>query len=177
MFAVSFSFSLLVLAVPVASASTSSGILPDELLPENSPPQRSTLESLFEDCDSQMSTLETALYETKDNIFELNKVFYPPSMRTSRFIRVTYIFLNRNGEDDGCNVTYIWAIGGFLFFQPPTLFQFNSLFFNYPNNDLTSVKLELPFPCRALIEADNKTTGCSCLRDSARLEILTQQVS
>ena len=157
---ISGAFRLSVLVLSVANVSTLSGN-----------------ESLFEDCASQMSTLEDALYETGDNIFELNKVFYPPSKRTSRFIRVTYIFLDEMGEDDGCNVTYIWAIGGFLFFQPPSLFELNSLFFNYPNNNLTRVKVKLPSDCRLLIQqTDPSETGCSCLRDSMRLDILTQQV-
>ncbi len=59
-------------------------------------------------------------------LFELNKVFYPPSMPTSRFIQVRYTFLNEAGDDDGCTVTYIWAIGILLFFQPPRLFTYNS---------------------------------------------------
>lgn len=132
----------------------------------------------LDDCASQMSTLENALYETGDNIFQLNRIFFPPNTRTSRFARVTYVFLNEMGDEDDCNVTYVWAIGGFNFFQPPTLFMFNSLFFNYPNNDLTELKLELPVECRPLVQEDNESIAtCSCVHDSERLEILTQQVS
>ena len=129
----------------------------------------------FEDCGTQLSVLETALYETGDNLLQLNRVFYPPSMRTSRFIRVTYIF-NETGGDDGCNVTYIWAIGGFLFFQPPTLFQLTSLFFNYPNNNLSDIYLKLPHECRALVQPNASTSVCSCSHDTESLDILTQQV-
>ena len=131
----------------------------------------------YKDCATKMSTLERALYETEGNIFQFNIVFYPPSMRTTRFIRVVYTFLNELGEDDGCNVTYIWAIGGFLFFQPPVLFMYNSLFFNYPNNNLTYINLKLPFECRSLIQADEAEDECSCVGNSQRLEVLTQQVS
>ena len=131
----------------------------------------------FYDCATQISTLENALYETGDNIFHLNRIFYPPNTRTSRFARVTYVFLDEIGEEGDCNVTYIWAIGGFNFFQPPTLFMFNSLFFNYPNNDLTELRLELPDECRPLVQDNESSAACSCVHDSERLEILTQQVS
>ena len=136
----------------------------------------STSES-YKDCATKLSTLEQALYKTGDNTFQLNYIFYPPSQRTSRFIRVSYSFLNESGDADGCSISYIWAIGGFLFFQPPSLFQFNSLFFNYPNNDLSTLSLTLPFECRELIQVNASAGECSCLRDSLRLDILTQQVS
>ena len=126
----------------------------------------------YSDCSSKLRTLEHALYDTEDNLFELNRVFFPPSTRTSRFIRVTYKFLD---ELNHCNVTYIWAIGSFLFFQPPRIFMFNSLFFNYPNNDLTDLYLTLPGECRPLI-GEELNGKCSCTDDSKLLDILTQQV-
>ena len=136
--------------------------------------------SVFEDCATKFSTLEQALYETGDNQFELNRVFYPPSVRTSRFIRVNYTFLDENGEDDDCSIEYIWAIGILLFFQPPSLFKYNSLYFNYPNNNLTTLYLKLPYECRPLIRtrinATESGSTCSCVLDSQKLDILTQQV-
>ena len=150
--------SLLLLVLAVTATATA-----EELSHEND----------FRACTSKMSTMEKALYETEGNVYQLNIIFYPPSMRTTRFIRVIYTFLNELGEDDGCNVTYIWAIGGFLFFQPPTLFMFNSLFFNYPNNNLTNIHLRLPYECKGLIQED---AHCSCVDASQRLEVLTQQV-
>ena len=131
-------------------------------------------------CASQLEALENALYGTRNNLFELNSIFFPPSARTSRFIRINYHFLDEAGEFDelngGCVVTYIWAIGGFLFFQPPSLFQYNSLFFNFPNNNLTDLDLYLPYECQPLVLGPN-TTDCSCLHGAKKLEILTQQVS
>lgn len=131
----------------------------------------------FSDCATKLSTLEHALYETGNNVLELNNVFYPPSTRPSRFIKVTYSFIDKQNEDYSCNVTYIWAIGGFLFFQPPTVFKFNSLYFNYPNNHLTNLDLQLPIDCVTLI---NRADGeCSCANDEnddRMLEILTKQV-
>ena len=137
----------------------------------------SATNSTYQDCPTKFSTLERALYETGDNEFELNRVFYPPSMRTSRFIRVNYTFLNEAGEDDGCSIAYIWAIGILLFFQPPKLFTYNSLYFNYPNNNLSTIYLKLPYECRPLIKINVSESTCSCILDSRKLDVLTQQVS
>ena len=138
--------------------------------------QRRNDSTSFSDCATQMRTLENALYETGDNIFALNHAYYPASQRTSRFIRVHFTFLDELGEKDvGCKVTYIWAVGGFLFFQPPLLFQYNSLFFNFPNNELNDVNFTLPYECRPLVLL-NDSSECSCIRREERLEILTQQV-
>ena len=80
-----------------------------------------------------------------------------------------------DAQDGLCNVTYIWAIGSFLFFQPPRVFMFNSLFFNYPNNDLTDLPLALPSECRPLIRSEIDEE-CTCTVDSRLLDVLTQQV-
>lgn len=131
-------------------------------------------ETPFGDCASNLSTLEQALFETGNNLFELNRVFFPPSLLTTRFIHVNYTFIDEDELETCTNVTYLWAIGEVLFLQPPTLFKINSLFFYYPNNELTTVYLQLPIEC---IELINKTDGeCSCMNDSHMLDILTQQV-
>ena len=128
----------------------------------------------YSDCASNLGTLERALYGIESNLFELNRIFFPPSLRPTRFVRVEYTFLNGENEKEDCNVTYIWAIGGVLFLQPPALFKLNSLFFYYPNNELSTLYLKLPIECITLI---NGTDGvCSCMHDSQMLDILTQQV-
>ena len=128
----------------------------------------------FSDCESNLGTLERALFETGGNLFELNRVFFPPSLLTTRFIRVNYTFIDENELETCTNVTYIWAIGQVLFMQPPTLFKINSMFFYYPSNDLTTLSLWLPIECIGLI---NGTDGeCSCINDSHMLDVLTQQV-
>lgn len=135
-----------------------------------------TNSSEFADCPSRLSTLERALYETGDNVYELNQAFYPPNARTSRFIRVSFTFLDEMGEEDGCTVTYYWAIGILLFFQPPSLFTYNSLYFNYANNNLDTLYLKLPYECRPLISLTSNDE-CSCVVNSPQLDVLTQQVS
>jgi hypothetical protein len=125
----------------------------------------------FDDCATNLGTLEEALYESGNNLYELNRVFYPPSEPTTRWIRVKYTFVD---NDTDCNVTYIWAVGKFLFLQPPALFTLTSLFFYYPNNELVTLSLQLPIECIDLITGIDGE--CSCMNDSHMLDILTQQV-
>lgn len=123
------------------------------------------------ECPSDLAKLEDALYNyNPQNIINLNKIFYPPRESPSRFIKVTYIFENYTN----CNITYIWAIGGFLLIQPPTIFQLTSLYFSSPANSLTDLDLWLPNDCQPL--ARNKENNCTCDNEDNILDILTQQV-
>ena len=131
----------------------------------------------FSDCPTSLTTLEEALYRTEDNLLQLNRIFFPSSSRTSRFIRVLYSFRDNPNiiEDDNChNVSFIWAIGSYLFFQPPRVFYFTSLFFNYPNNDLTNLLLVLPSECKPLVF--DKECTCRLELRPELLDTLTQQV-
>ena len=125
-----------------------------------------------------LSELECALYTTDSNERKLNQAFFPPRKATSRYIRVNYDFkVHPNSKyydtERECNVTYIWAVGGFLLIQPPTIFQLTSLLFSYPANNIEDVNLTLPIECRQLINS----TDCSCgRREGQNLDILTQQV-
>ena len=74
------------------------------------------------------------------------------------------------------SVTYVWSIGGFLFIEPPSVFQFLSLQFSYPANNLTNITLTLPHQCRGLVSTANND-NCSCANDGNTLDILTQQVN
>ena len=126
----------------------------------------------YENCTTRLSVLERALYETDSNERSLNEAFFPPGQETSRYIKVTYKFLT----DDGCEVSYIWSIGGFLLIQPPSVFRFTSLFFSVPANDLTEVNLSLPSQCR-LLASEGEDCRCNNSEESKNLDILTQQVS
>ncbi len=128
----------------------------------------------YENCTLKLSVLEEALYETDSNERSLNQAFFPPRQETSRYISVTYKFL-----DDNCTVTYIWTIGGFLIIQPPSIFKFTSLLFSTPANNVNELILTLPSQCRELAGIGG---NCSC--DSQKndnqnlnLDILSQQVS
>ena len=132
------------------------------------------------DCATNLETLQNALYD-KDgkNVLEFQRIFYPPNARSSRFIQVIYSFFDENNELDGCNVTYVWSIGEVLFIQPPTIFKYTSLYFNYPNNDLDFLNIQLPYECRGLVNTSSDGE-CSCVKDtnesSSILQVLTQQV-
>ena len=138
---------------------------------------RSAAAASYEDCATNIGTLQEALYDDDGyNIFQLQKTFYPTNARSSRFIRVTYSFFNESDELDGCNATYVWAIGGVLFIHPPTIYKYTSLHFNYPNNDLEFLYIRLPYECRGLVNTSSDGE-CSCADSNAILKALTQQVS
>lgn len=123
----------------------------------------------FTNCDKDITVLERALY-SPENIKQMNRIFYPPRETTSRFITVKYEF-----EDTNCNVTYIWAIGGFLLMQPPKIFQLTSLYFSTPANELTDLLIKLPNECWPLVHSGGN--DCTCSHEDNILDILTQQVS
>ena len=134
--------------------------------------------SEYENCSTDKLTLLRALYKTEDNLYQLDRAFASPgeSDLMSRYIKVNYLFADESGSfDDDCTVTYIWAIGAFLLIHPPDMFQYTSLYFITPANDVDTVTLKLPYQCRELI---NDTTTCSCYHDdsSKPLLVFTNQV-
>ena len=139
---------------------------------------KSAVAASYEDCATNIVTLQDALYD-KDgyNSFQLEEVFYPPSVPTSRFIRVIYSFFNENNELDDCNVTFVWSTGEVLFVHPPATFKYTSLYFSYPNNNLEFLYIRLPYECRGLVNSSSDGE-CSCGGESSTiLQALTQQVS
>ena len=124
-------------------------------------------------CDKKRDVLLRALFETEDNLNQLDSVFYPQRHIPTRFLTVNYQFLDINGSKDNCMVSYFWAVGGFLFIQPPTIFWFASLLSNYDVNELRGLNLTLPHECRGLVNITDEG-NCSC--GSSSLDRLTQQV-
>lgn len=123
----------------------------------------------YEDCARNKLTLLKALYETGDNLYQLDKVFFPQRSVSSRYVIVKYTFLDKNSTSEyydadikNCTVTYIWALGGFLLEQPPTLLQYTSLLFNVPVNNVWDLELTLPYPCRALLPVHDDNGNCMC---------------
>ena len=150
-------------------------------------PLAATINSLMEnDCEvgncTLLTQLECALYTTDENERKLNQAFLPPKAST-QYIHVFYDFKENPEEDDfyftidkNCNVSYIWAIGGFLLIQPPAIFQWTSMLFSYSSNDVDKLHLTLPIKCATLVKYDTNSP-CECLgKDSYNLNILTQQV-
>ena len=144
----------------------------------------STVNCDYTNCSTDLKTLENALYEYDyNNYLALSKAFYPPGKEPSRLLRVNYIF---GVDDEDCNVTYFRSIGGFLFIQPPQIFELTSLYFNFPDKSSTKVlkniTLKLPLECKALVYNTSTSGQCSCHHldtneDSySILDTLTQQV-
>lgn len=124
-------------------------------------------------CNS-VTTLIQKLYDTPGNLLNLNKVFYPAHGKPSNFLRVTYSFQNESGQLEDCNVTYLWAEGGFLLIQPPSIFRYTSLQFNYVGINTNDLSLILPSDCRHLVV--DKTSKCKCDDDNDLLDIITLKV-
>ena len=139
------------------------------------------------DC-TLLTQLECALYTTDENERKLNQAFFPPRKASTRYIKVIYSFDEYLDDDalynfdpnvtQNCNVTYIWAIGGFLLIQPPSIFEWTSLLFSYPANDIYELDLTLNVTCKRLVNHNNTNGTCNCKgEDNNNLDILTQQVS
>ena len=130
-------------------------------------------QSQYESCSSQFVNLERALFSKGQNLFYLQTAFYPPEMQTSRFLNVIYKFPDIEGQ--GCSVSYFWSVGSFLFFQPPSVFKYSSLYFSTPAKTVANVTIELPEVCQQLVFYDNVTKHCTC-KKSSMLSILTKNV-
>lgn len=129
-------------------------------------------------CNS-LAELESALYSTGTNKLKLNKFFYPPRKESVPYAKITYQFQDEDGkisdsEMEKCAVTYVWAVGGFLLIQPPSIFTFSSLFFFHTHQKNYSLVLTLPNKCRSLVNSGNGT--CSCANKDNFLDLLSQQV-
>ena len=130
----------------------------------------------FTKCGTDRSVLLKALFATEDNLYQMDRVFSPAWKPSSRHIRVNYFFIDDSTgvKDENCSVTYIWALGGFLLIQPPTIFEFTSLLFSIPVNNLEALNITLPGECNVLVDVDGNGT-CTC--GSEILDRLTQQVN
>ena len=136
-------------------------------------------------CDNDILTLTSLAKQLNcngSNVLNMSSAFFPPLQAGAKFLTVTYFF--DDDDDDNCNVSYIWAEGGFLLVQPPWIFQFTSLFFNHVVNAHYDPRLYLTLPgtCKEQLVQVNDTgmsTGnCSCKetkRDDLLL-MLTHQV-
>lgn len=132
----------------------------------------------YGNCNTSLSTLEDALYNTSDNKVKLNAYFFPPRKEFVAYAKITYQFEDEDGEvpdmeEEKCKVTYVWAEGGFLLMQPPSVFTFSSLLFFHTRQSDFDLVLTLPRPCKSLVNQENGT--CSCKKNNA-LDILNQQV-
>ncbi len=142
----------------------------------------------YEQCGTDELVLLKALFQTGDNLYRMGRAFFEARDETSRFIRVTYTFINTTTEIEDCDVTFKWALGGFLLVQPPSIFKFTSLLFSTPANDLEPENLNLKLPLECKVLASDKDGNCTCSKDRRGilndesynvtiLDRLTQQVT
>ncbi len=133
-------------------------------------------------CPYSFRVLENALYETEGNMVKMLDIFSPARKTSPSLVRVHYTFKEENGAISNCTVQYLWVEGGFIFVQPPTIFQLSSLFFyfkGFRDDNEYNLYLTLPFECRPLIMLDENVT-CTCQETNSSLylplEKLTEQV-
>lgn len=127
---------------------------------------------------STLSGLLGHLYNTDNNLFHLNRVFYPPRTQPPSFLHVTYLFKSSEEDTKNCSVKYIWAEGGFLLIQPPSIFQLTSLLFSEDKGRESSIELILPSVCKELVQNKSSDDGnCTCSGgETGLLDVMTQQV-
>ena len=94
-------------------------------------------------CDQCYQTLASFLVNTSDNLYQLQRAFFPPKKTPSVFVAVTYTYSSPNIS----NQIWFWSAGIFYFYQPLQVFQFTSLFFGNPNWRRNNVTLTLPASC------------------------------
>ncbi len=139
--------------------------------------------SSYSRCPYNFRVLENALYETEGNTLNMLSIFSPARKTQPSFVRVHYAFKEENGAVSNCTVPYLWVEGGFLFVQPPSIFQLSSLLFYFKGlrDDVEiNLYLTLPFECRPLI-VELENGNCTCRNKSKSslstpLEELTEQV-
>ena len=94
-------------------------------------------------CDECYNTLAKSLVNTRNNKYELRRVFYPLRRASPVFVTVTYQYNDSSVPDQ----TWYWGAGVFYFFQPLEVFQFTSLFFGNPEWRSSELTLILPAQC------------------------------
>ena len=97
-------------------------------------------ESQNTSCGNDFKTLEKALLQTGNNTLKLLQAFYPPRQPPATFVTVHYTFLDADGNIT-CTVTWFWSSVECYLIQPPTIFQFMSLFFTIPQDRITTVNI------------------------------------
>ena len=130
--------------------------------------------SQYNDCSTNFTTLERALFETGNNRFNLISAFHPDAEGASLFVNVRYNFSTPDDNKIDICENWIWTTGTFYLIQSPDVFQFTSLLFVYPETRVHNVTLMLPAECADL--AGRCTREYNTI-EAKMLELLTQRVS
>ena len=102
----------------------------------------------YEDCATNYSVFERAVFETNNNLFKLTTTFYPPDKDNPLYVSVTYKFLDMSET-----VNYRWSSASLYHIIQPHIFRYLSLFFCYiEDNRIVDLELELPGECENLTQ-------------------------
>ena len=127
--------------------------------------------SEYEDCATNYSVFERAVFKTGNNIYKLTTTFYPPDKDNPMYVSVTYKFLNTSDSTVMNTIDYRWSSASLYFTIPPHTIRYLSLFFCYVENDrIVDLELELPSECENL-------TQISYSNASNFLLVITHRVS
>ena len=113
-------------------------------------------------CRDCYTELVRAVLGNDENVFNLSKAFFPPSMNPAEFVVISYRFKNDTINEPA---TWFWTEQSSYLLHPLHTFQFLSLFFGKPEGFYTQ-------------EADVTLNATDCWGvDDTHLELLTQRVS
>ena len=102
----------------------------------------------YEDCVTNYSVFEEAVFQTNNNLYKLTTTFYPPDKDNPLYVSVTYKFLNTNES-----VNYQWSSASLYLTIKPSTIRYLSLFFCYIEDDrIVELELELPGECENLTQ-------------------------
>ena len=122
-------------------------------------------QSEYENCTTNYSVFERAVFKTNNNIFKLTTTFFPPDKDNPLYVSVTYKFL-----DTSESVNYRWASASLYHIIHPRTFRYLSLLFCYiEDTRIVELELELPGECENLTQISHSNA-------SNFLFVITQRV-
>ena len=114
-------------------------------------------QSEYENCTTNYSVFEQAVFKTSDNLFKLTTTFYPPDKDNPLYVSVTYNVLNTNES-----VNYRWSSASMYLTIPPHTIRYLSLLFCYIEDErIEELELEIPEECERLIQTNNNYSNAS----------------
>ena len=102
-------------------------------------------QSEYEDCATNYSVFENAVFKTNNNLYKFTTTFYPPDKYNPLYVNVTYRFLDTN-----TTVSYQWSSASLYHIIQPRTFRYLSLLFSYiEDSRIVDLELELPGECES----------------------------
>ena len=109
--------------------------------------------SEYENCSTNYSVFEKALFKTNNNLYRLTTTFYPPNKDNPLYVSVTYKFLDTSDSTVLNTADYRWSSASLYLTIHPHTISYLSLLFCYVENDrIVDLELELPGECESLTQ-------------------------